>query len=309
MPRKVIFLVLALILFLGVLSCGRSGRDESQVKANSPPEITAASILPERPTRDNDLGVNLQSKDPDEDPITYFYQWVKNDKEMVGENRNVLKSGTFRKGDVIQVKIVPSDGKTEGKPFLTSPVRVLNSPPILQEIRIEPKIATVGEDLRAVVKGFDRDEDFIYYTYQWERNGMLLQEESKEVLGRGNFKKGDSIAVTVTPDDREMTGSPKKSEAVIISNSPPIIVSSPPNSVKGSTYLYQVRANDPDNDPVTFVLKSGPKGMEINKNTGLIRWEIRKEDKGTHQIEIEVSDHEGAKSNQRYLLTVDFRPQ
>jgi hypothetical protein len=54
-------------------------------------------------------------------------------------------------------------------------------------------------------------------------------------------------------------------------------------------------------------LKSGPKGMEMDKKTGLIRWEIRKEDRGNHSVEIEVSDDAGAKSIQRYTLTIDFR--
>jgi hypothetical protein len=47
--------------------------------------------------------------------------------------------------------------------------------------------------------------------------------------------------------------------------------------------------------------------MEMDKNTGLIRWEIRREDKGSHSVEIEVSDNEGARSIQRYTLTVGFR--
>jgi hypothetical protein len=92
-----------------------------------------------------------------------------------------------------------------------------------------------------------------------------------------------------------------------LSNSPPLILSSPPTSVEKTTYIYQVRANDPDNDPIAFTLKSSPKGMEMDKNTGLIRWEIRKEDKGTHSVEIEVSDDSGAKSIQRYTLTIDFK--
>lgn len=308
MPMKIFSLLLILPLLLGIFSCGRSERVEPKSKTNSPPVIRSATILPENPTREKDLAVTVQGNDPDQDPITYFYQWVKNDEEMMGEKMNVLKSGTFKKGDVIQVKVVPSDGKMEGKPFLSNPVKTLNSPPIAQEVKIEPKIAFANEDLKAVVKGFDQDGDFIYYAYKWEKNGMIIPEEEKEVLQRNRFKKGDSIAVRVTPDDREVVGTPKKSNAVIISNSPPIIVSSPPTSVEKSTYLYQVKANDPDNDPVTFVLKSGPKGMEIDRNSGLIRWEIRKEDKGTHQIEIEASDNEGAKSSQRYLLNVEFKP-
>lgn len=305
---KIFSLLLILPLLLGIFACGRPDKVEPGSKTNSPPVIRSVTILPENPTREKDLAVIVQGEDPDQDPITYLYQWVKNDAEMVGEKMNVLKSGTFKKGDTILVKVIPYDGKAEGKPFLSNPVKVLNTPPIIQEVKVEPKIASASEDLKAVVKGFDPDGDFIYYNYQWEINAKVLPEERKEILERNRFKKGDSIAVTVTPDDRDVTGASKKSDTVVISNSPPIIVSSPPTSVEKSTYLYQVKANDPDNDPVTFVLKSGPKGMEIDKNTGLIRWEIRKEDKGTHQIEIEASDNDGARSTQRYVLTVDFRP-
>jgi hypothetical protein len=47
--------------------------------------------------------------------------------------------------------------------------------------------------------------------------------------------------------------------------------------------------------------------MGIDRETGLIRWEIRQEDKGTHSIEVEASDQEGAKDLQRYSLAVEFR--
>jgi hypothetical protein len=161
--------------------------------------------------------------------------------------------------------------------------------------------------LKAYIKSSDSDGDFIYLTYQWEKNGVVLNEERGEFLERGQLKKGDSMAVIVTPDDRETLGTPKKSGPLIISNSPPLIVSSPPTSVEKLTYIYQARANDPDNDPIIFTMKSGPKGMEMDKNTGLIKWEIRREDKGSHSVEIEVSDNEGARSIQRYTLTVEFK--
>jgi hypothetical protein len=308
MPIKIFPLLLVLSLLLGIFSCGRSERDGPEMKTNSPPVLTSVSILPEKPKQENDLGVIVQGMDPDQDSVTYHYQWIKNDAEMIGENRNVLKSGTFRKGELIQIRVTPSDGKVEGKPFLSAPVEILNSPPVIQELKIEPPIASASEDLKAVVKGFDPDGDFIYFDYKWEINGVILPEERKEILERARFKKGDSIAVKVTPDDREVTGLPKKSVAVVISNSPPIIISSPPTSIEGTIYRYQVKADDPDRDPITFTLKSGPRGMEIDKNTGLIRWGVGKEGKGTHTIEIETSDKEGATCTQRYLLIVDFKP-
>jgi hypothetical protein len=68
-----------------------------------------------------------------------------------------------------------------------------------------------------------------------------------------------------------------------------------------------VQVKDPDQDTLTFTLQQGASGMTIDSKTGLLRWEIRTEDKGTHTIVIEVSDNDGAKSIQRYSLSVDFK--
>lgn len=302
---------IALLSVLGVLlanvSCGRHERTEPKSKTNSPPLISSISILPEKPTQESEINLFIQSHDPEGDPVTFQYRWIRNDEEIPGANDSSLKSGSFKKGDLIKVRVVPSDGKVDGIPVLSSAVKILNSSPVIQGASIEPKVAYGTDRLKANVKSSDPDGDIIYYTYQWEKNGVVLNEERGEYLERGRFKRGDSIVVIVTPDDRENPGKPEKSDPIIILNSPPIIVSAPPTSVEKMTYLYQVTANDPDNDPITFTLKSGPKGMEMDKETGLLRWEIRKEDKGSHSVEIEISDDAGAKSIQRYTLAVDFK--
>ena len=62
--------------------------------------------------------------------------------------KNTLKRGNFKKGDIIQVKVTPSDGKENGKPFLSTPVKILNSPPVIQEVWIEPKMPTAKDNLK-----------------------------------------------------------------------------------------------------------------------------------------------------------------
>ena len=304
---KIVLSLFLTALFSVPLACKGQKTETPSSKINSPPVITSVNIQPEKPTKESELNLFIQSQDPDGDSISYQYQWIKNNEEMIDEKKSPLKGGVFKKGDLLQVRVTPSDGKVNGTPFLSPEVKILNSPPVIQEVGIEPKVAYVTDRLKANVKSSDSDGDFIYYTYQWEKNGVVLNEERGETLEEGRFKKGDSIVVILTPDDREIIGAPKKSDPLIISNSPPLILSSPPTSIEKATYIYQVRANDPDSDPIAFTLKSNPKDMEMDKKTGLIRWEIRKEDKGTHPVEIEISDDSGAKNIQRYSLTIDIK--
>lgn len=297
-----------LLFLLGmVLSCsGQQGR-EFQDKANLPPVVSSVTISPSNPNKESNLSLSVQSQNPSRGPVTFRYQWIKNDEEIPGESEIMLKSGNFRKGDMIRAKVTPSNGKTDGSPVSSQPVKILNSPPVIQEVWIEPKVARVTDPLKAIVKSSDPDGDSINYVYKWEKNGVALSGENTDTLEPNRFKKRDSITVTVTPSDGEASGKPKKSEAIIILNSPPTITSSPPTAPDGRIYTYRVTANDPDNDPIIFSLRTAPKGMEIDKETGIIRWEIEKRDQGPQLIEIEASDPEGAKSFQRFTLTFELK--
>ncbi len=305
--RRFFFFLGVGLLFLETLSCGGKTEREPRSKTNFPPVVLSVAVLPEKAFKGTELSAAVQAKDPDGDPVTYRYQWIRNDEEMAGETGPTLKGERFRKGDSIQVRVTPSDGKEEGRALVSSPVKILNSPPVVQEVLIEPGRPTSSDSLTARPRGSDPDGDFIYYSFQWEKNGRVMDQERNAVLEAGKFVKGDSIAVTVTPDDREVQGTPKKSQAVVISGSPPIITSSPSSTVEKGMYKYQVKVRQVDHGRLAFVLKSGPAGMTIDKDTGFIQWGVEKEARGTYPVEIEVSDDEGAKSTQKYELTVDFK--
>ncbi len=313
MLRLLALFFLIVALFSGTVSCDKPSRTEAGPQAgpktNTPPSISAVKILPEGPTKESELNVMIQCNDREGDAVSYEFLWLKNDREIFGETRNVLSSGRFEKGDVIRVKVAATDGKNKGEAAVSSPVKIVNSPPAIQEISIEPNAAYANTPLKAVAKAIDPDRDFVAYSYQWEKNGVALPDEKGETLEPGQFKKGDAISVVVTPDDREAQGTPRRSDPVLISNSPPAIVSSPPATIEGPPFLYQyqVRATDGDQDVILYSLKSGPKGMDIDKNHGLIRWEVKKEDQGAHTIEVEARDDAGARSLQRYTLSVEFK--
>ena len=310
--KKINIFPFSFVFFLFILqginiSCDGQQETEIQSKTSLPPVITSITISPDQPNKESELSLFIRSHNPGWEPLTYRYQWIRNDEELPGENASSVKCLNFKKGDLIQVKVIPSNGKVDGESFLSGQVKISNTPPVVGEVLIEPKLPYANSDLKAVVKSSDPDEDSINYLYKWEKNGIILSEEDTGILEANRLKKGDSITVTVTPNDGEASGKPKKSEAIIIVNSPPIIFSSPPTHLNGNTYIYQVKAEDQDNEPIIFALKRAPNRMEIDKETGLIRWEIRKEDQGIQSIEIEVSDSKGTKSFQKYTLTIEFR--
>jgi len=69
-------------------------------------------------------------------------------------------------------------------------------------------------------------------------------------------------------------------------------------------YVYDVEAYDPDGDDLTYALVSGPDGMTLDPETGLINWQTTSEDAGTYEVLVQVTDPHGASAIQRYDLVV-----
>ena len=86
-------------------------------------------------------------------------------------------------------------------------------------------------------------------------------------------------------------------------NQPPVFTSSAPTTAnKGSPYFYQAMAQDPDNDPLSFLLVSGPSGMTVSLS-GLVQWTPTLQQVGTNNVAIAVSD--GIHSvNQQFAVDV-----
>ena len=88
-------------------------------------------------------------------------------------------------------------------------------------------------------------------------------------------------------------------------NNAPVIESLPKTSVYlGDSYTYDLEAIDPNDDTLSYLLKTYPEGMNINSSTGLVSWTPIESQIGEHEVEIEVSD--GSKStNQVFTITVE----
>ncbi|MBE9010916.1 hypothetical protein IQ250_11925 [Pseudanabaenaceae cyanobacterium LEGE 13415] len=71
----------------------------------------------------------------------------------------------------------------------------------------------------------------------------------------------------------------------------------------GKPYTYQIQANDPDaGDTLTYQLLSGPTGVQIDAQTGILSWETPRI--GTYSIVVGAVDRQGLGSAQGFTLTV-----
>ena len=88
------------------------------------------------------------------------------------------------------------------------------------------------------------------------------------------------------------------------SNHAPVIISTAITSATvGEAYTYNVEANDPDGDTITYFLITKPNGMNINSSIGLITW--TPSTAGEYDVIIKISDGEFF-NYQEFKIIVDL---
>jgi hypothetical protein len=248
------------------------------------------------------LRVEVQGEDLDGDRVTYQYQWVVNGFSVPGATAPQFSADKLRRGDRVVVELTPNDGKVNGAVFKTNPVTVGNTAPDIEAIYLEPVPLHRGDQLHARIVARDPDGDSIQFTYKWYRNGKEIPGPAAVTLDTTGFRKKDVLGVLVTASDGKAAQVPRGSAAVTIENAPPRFTSTPAGTLKDGQFEYQARAVDPDDDPVTFVLKQAPSGMTLDAATGRLIWKITPESKGKHHVVILAKDNDNGVTPQEFDL-------
>ena len=76
----------------------------------------------------------------------------------------------------------------------------------------------------------------------------------------------------------------------------------------GQAYHYAAHASDPDGDPLTYTLATGPAGMTIDPATGALTWTPQPSDAGNQDVSVRVADGRGGSAVERYTLAVTAAP-
>ncbi len=294
--RRLLCVVILFLLF------GCSSEKSSEVKGQEPREAAGNAALgnysieirplPLDATRKSTMYLTAQGFAPSDATI----EWLVNGSPVASRSVSQFNAAETRKGDKVQAKAL-----INGREILSNIVQINNTPPELSKVRFVTEGLKSGETLGVEANADDVDGDDVRLTFEWTKNGEPAGDDKTLKV---QVKRGDKLTVRITPFDGEAYGRSVVLEREI-TNSPPTITGHRKSDFDGKVYTYQVKASDPDGDPLAYSLQSGPPGMTIDASTGLVKWEVPEDFKGKASFTVSVSDGHGGEASQK--MSVDIK--
>ena len=277
-------------------------KDSNGGEAQKPPEISV-KITPSNPNASESLKVQVSAKEKN---LTYHYQWYVNDKPLAGEVQSDLRPGSVVRGDSVYCEVKPTEGLFEGSEVASKPVTIVNSPPVISNVRFDPETPTKMSGINLELEAEDYDQDLLEFQYQWFVGNKEITEVNDKTLPGEMLEKNKSIWAKITATDGNGGQVQTHSPRITITNSPPEIISNPPELESGSTvYTYQVEAKDADGDQLSYSA-TGPEGISIT-STGKLVWQPSDKNQGYNLIRVTVKDTEGASTFQEFEMYLSLK--
>jgi hypothetical protein len=237
-------------------------------RPNEAPTLTQLTIQPANPSPGSQLWASYIAADVNDDPLETTFEWRRNGT-LVGTNQ-FLSIPTAR-NDQVSVTVTVSDGRLSTT--ATASITIANPPPQLT-LTLTPAEPDTTHDLVAVPAIFEPDGDLVTTTYEWRRNGVVIEGRTGATLPATETTRGQTILVRVTASDGASTVEATASTTIV--DSPPrVSVPSLPAVAYGTPVSFTVTLDDPDGDPfepADFVLTHGPAGMTLDAATGVVDW-------------------------------------
>jgi len=144
------------------------------------------------------------------------------------------------------------------------------------------------------VGAFDEDNDTVLFSLTARPYGMSINPATGLVQWVPTNEQHGIHHISIMANDSSAAVFQNYSLFISNVNDLPSIVSIPITvASEDELYAYDVDAVDIDNDSIIFSLTTGPQGMEIQPQTGIITWIPNDIDFGQHTIVVRASDNTG----------------
>ena len=227
---------------------------------NTPPVLADVSVTPAAPTPDDDLRcVPGAATDDDGDTISFAYAWTLDGVDL-GVSADTLSASATAAFDTVRCVVTPTDGEDAGAAVTSAPAVIANNPPVISAVSVSPQVVYTDDQLVAVASAADPDGAEVRFRYTWTVNGGAVAETGPRLSGATAFERGDSVQVSVTPDDGDAEGDAVASAAITVMNSPPsapAVTITPEEIESGVDPLVcaiTADATDADGDDVSYAV-------------------------------------------------------
>jgi len=129
------------------------------------------------------------------------------------------------------------------------------------------------------------DNEGNIYTSDYENGGGTVSADIFKFSPEGLLLVNENDAGLLGPFGLAISGT-------VLAGDPPV------------AWSYVLAASDPDGDPLTYKLVSGPPDMFLDPNTLTLTWYVTSEDIGAHPVVLEVDDGAGGVAVQMFEVVV-----
>jgi hypothetical protein len=223
---------------------------------NRVPVAPVVSLSPLRPRSDEavKLDVTTAATDPDGDAVKNQIEWRVDGTVVAAALVDALglKAGAAKKGQTVEVRVTPFDGKDVG-PSTGDVVVVGDRVPLPPRVALAPAAPKVTEDVRVVVNqpGSDPDGDAVTLVHHFFVNGARVElKDDATTLPARRFRAGDKIEVQVWSRADGAFSEPARAEATAVPTPPPApsVAIEPSMPLPGEPLRVRIVSQTPDVD-------------------------------------------------------------
>lgn len=267
-----------------------SGRSATQaftltVLKNNPPVFT--STPPSTAVTGHAYSYQAAAQDPDGDVFGFALSTAPSgvtiDAQTGLVNWTSRTAGTFQLG--VTVRDVLGDATTQS--FSVSVTA--NQPPLFTST--PPAVAYAGELLHYQVTTADPEGDAVSYYLTSTPAGMSINSTTGLLSWQPTLAQLGQYSLRIGAKDTLGVVSYQDIALTVRSNAAPVIAAAPGAAFvsQGTTWSYQIQATDPDGDPLSYALVSGPLGVTVSPS-GLVSWTPTATQQGAQQVLVSISD-------------------
>ena len=225
------------------------------IHLNNLPAATTLEIKPVNPRTNDDLLGSYIFQDSDGDSeINSTVLWYKNDVlQPTLNNKLTVNHSLISKGESWHFTAQVSDSLEMGPISTSEKIKILNTPPVADSLKIISANTTSEGTLTAYYSFFDADGDGESDSeIKWFKNGELQADlNGQNQVFADELVRGDQWYFTIIPGDGENVGEMKTSPTVTIQNAPPLVSDLtilPENPLEIDSLEINYLFSDPDGD-------------------------------------------------------------